>query len=51
MIEIDELAIEGRNGKVLFQFANIAIEIDPEDARRIAYALMTQADRAEHGTA
>jgi hypothetical protein len=48
--ELDKIRIEGdpQSGKVRMIFGNVDVTLFPEDARRIAFALMGQADRAEN---
>lgn len=48
-LAVDKIRIDGseKDGKVHMYFANIAMALDPETARQIAFALMGQADRAE----
>ena len=53
MVKLSKIEINGdpETGQVEFSFANVGISFHPEDARRVAFALMEQADRAERHAA
>ena len=50
MIEVDTISVEGNpvDHTVTISFANVGMVIQPELAHELAFALMSESDRAAH---